>query len=217
MGRRISVGIVPGGIGQLSVEQNTITSVDINANLTITADGTGIIQIAKNTNVNGNLTMLNQSGVRFRETTANGTNFAQIRAPANLTADYTLTLPSALSSDTNNRFVLHSDTSGNLSWDVPRTFVYSVLTTSFSALPWNGYFINTTSGGITATLPANPSTGDTIRFFDVARTFQNNALTVNRNGQRIQGDLENLTVNTTGAAFELIFSNTTFGWRIFSI
>lgn len=217
MGRRITVGVLPGGVGQLSIAQNTVTTVDTNANLTITADGTGLIQISKDSTINGSLTMLNQSGVRFRETTANGANFAQIRAPASLANNYTLTLPTALSSDSNNRFVLHSDTSGNLSWNVPRTFVYSVVTTSFSAANWNGYFINTTSGGVTATLPANPSTGDTIRFLDVARTFQTNALTVNRNGQRIQGDLDNLTVNTQGAAFELIFSNTTFGWRIFSI
>lgn len=217
MGRRITVGILPGGVGQLSIDQNTVTTVDTNASLTITADGTGIIQLAKDSTVNGNLTLLNQSSLRLRETTPNGANFAAIRAPANLANDYTLTLPTALSSDSNNRFVLHSDTSGNLSWNVPRTFVYSVVTTSFSATNWNGYFVNTTSGGVTATLPASPSTGDSIRFLDLAKTFQSNALTVNRNGQRIQGDLENLTVNTQGAAFELIFSNATFGWRIFSI
>lgn len=215
MGRRITVGILPGGVGQLSIDQNTVTTVDTNANLTITADGSGIIQIAKDSTANGNVTLLNQSSLRLRETTANGTNYAGIRAPAALASDYTLTLPNAVAAS--NGLVLTSDTSGVLTWDAPRPFVYSVVTTSFSALLANAYFVNTTSGGITATLPASPAIGDSIRFFDVARTFQTNALIVNRNGQRIQGDLDNLTVNTQGAAFELIFSNTTFGWRIFSI
>jgi hypothetical protein len=59
--------------------------------------------------------------------------------------------------------------------------------------------------------------GDTIRLIDVAKTFDTNALTVARNGKLIQGDAENLTVSTESAAFELIFSGDTFGWRIFSI
>ena len=41
----------------------------------------------------GALVMDNQQQVRFRETTANGTNFVAIQAPASVTADRTLTLP----------------------------------------------------------------------------------------------------------------------------
>jgi hypothetical protein len=33
----------------------------------------------------------------------------------------------------------------------------------------------------------------------------------------MQGDAADLTVTTESAAFELIFSGDTFGWRIFSI
>jgi hypothetical protein len=41
----------------------------------------------------GALVMDNQQQVRFRETTANGTNFIAIQAPASVSADRTLTLP----------------------------------------------------------------------------------------------------------------------------
>ncbi len=41
----------------------------------------------------GALVMDNQAQVRFRETTANGTNFIALQAPASVTADRTLTLP----------------------------------------------------------------------------------------------------------------------------
>jgi len=78
-------------------------------------------------------------------------------------------------------------------------------------------WVDTSSGNITVTLPAGPSKGDEIRFFDVSNTFDSNSLTVNRNGNNIMGAADDLTVNTEGAAFGLVFYNTSAGWRIFSI
>lgn len=216
MGRRVTVGILPGGVGQLSIADNTVSTVDINANLTLSTDGTGIIIAEKSINLtSGDITIDNQGDVRFKETTANGTDYVAIQAPASVTSTYTITLPAAVAARNNSTLV--SDTSGNTSWAAPQTFEYSVQTTSFAAVAFGGYFVNTTSGGITVTLPASPNTGDTIRFFDVAKTFDTNAMTVARNGKLIQGDAADLTVNTESAAFELVFSNDTFGWRIFSI
>jgi hypothetical protein len=43
----------------------------------------------------GALVMDNQQQIRFRETTANGTNYVAIQAPASVSADQTLTLPDA--------------------------------------------------------------------------------------------------------------------------
>lgn len=79
------------------------------------------------------------------------------------------------------------------------------------------YWINTSTGTITLTLPAAPSMGDIVRIFDVQSTFDTNNLTVDRNGKPIMGANENLTVNTEGAAFELVFYNNTQGWRLFTI
>lgn len=78
-------------------------------------------------------------------------------------------------------------------------------------------WVSTSSSAVTITLPGSPLKGDTIRFVDVARTFNARNLTVARNGNPIQGDAADLTVNTNGAAFDLIFYNATYGWRIFSI
>ena len=78
-------------------------------------------------------------------------------------------------------------------------------------------FCNTTSGGFTVTLPASPVQGDTVRFFDVADTFDSNALTIGRNGNPIMGDAADLTVTTEGAAFELVFYDGVQGWRIITI
>ena len=213
MGRRITVGVLPGGIGQLSVDNNTVRTVDTNANLTLTANGTGTIEVSNSINMasSTNLTIRGQGDLRLGDT---NTNYVAIQAPATVTT-YTLTLPTAVAG--RDKSVLTSNTSGVTSWEPAKTFEYSTVSTSFNAVAFGGYFVNTSSGGVTATLPSSPTVGDTIRFLDVAKTFDSNAFTVARNGQLIQGDAENLTVSTESAAFELIYSGATYGWRIFSI
>ena len=79
------------------------------------------------------------------------------------------------------------------------------------------YWVNTTAGVLTITLPPQPNKGDIVRIFDVANTFDTNALTINRNGRPIMSAADNLTVNTEGAAFDLIYYDNTLGWRIFTI
>jgi hypothetical protein len=39
-------------------------------------------------------------------------------------------------------------------------------------------------------------------------------MSVDRNGQAIMGDNDNLTVNTRNAAFTLVYYNATYGWRL---
>ena len=88
---------------------------------------------------------------------------------------------------------------------------------SGNVVAWGTYFVNTSGGAVTLTLPASPNVGDKIRFYDVAKTFDTATLTIARNGKLIQGDAQDLTVTTESAALELIFSGNTYGWRIFSI
>lgn len=79
------------------------------------------------------------------------------------------------------------------------------------------YWVDTTGGTVTLTLPATAAMGDQIRIFDVSNTFDTNACSVNRNGNLIMGAADNLTINTEGAAFELVYYNAAKGWRIFTI
>jgi hypothetical protein len=103
------------------------------------------------------------------------------------------------------------------SWIQPGVQSYSTVSSSFNATAGVKYFVNSGGGQITATLPASPDLGAEITFMDVAKTFDSNNLIVSRNGRPIQGDNANLTVSTEGAAFTLIYSGSTYGWRIFSI
>jgi len=98
-------------------------------------------------------------------------------------------------------------TAGGASWQ-------AVKTGSFNAVAGEGYFVNTTSGVITATLPGSPSLGDFIAFVDYARTFDTNAFTVGRNGNPIAGTAADLTVSVEGAGFTLVYVDGTQGWLI---
>ena len=77
----------------------------------------------------------------------------------------------------------------------------------------NGYFINTTSGGITVTLPSSPSAGDIVAFKDYAGTWDCNAVTVGRNGSKINGGCFCATLNTEAQSVTLIYVDGTKGWQ----
>jgi hypothetical protein len=209
MARKITGGLVGSStlIGTIQINPDAALATAADQNITLSPGGTGIVVSTANIQLNA------QTDLQFAD--SDSSNFIALQAPAVVGANYTLTLPAAVAS--RDKSVLTSSTAGALSWEPAKTFEYSTIASSFAAVAFGGYFVNTSAAVITATLPASPTVGDTIRFLDVAKTFDTNAFTVARNGKLIQGDAENLTVNSESAAFELIFSGDTFGWRIFSI
>lgn len=87
-------------------------------------------------------------------------------------------------------------------------------TASFTAVAGEGYFVNTTSGAITVTLPASPSLGDSVSIIDASGTADSNNITVGRNSENIQGSAADLTIATERAAFTLVYFNATQGWLL---
>jgi hypothetical protein len=77
-----------------------------------------------------------------------------------------------------------------------------------------GYFVDTSSSAITMTLPSGAVIGDTIRINDLAGTFATNNLTVGRNGSNIQGVALDLVVTVNQSSFGLVYSNSTYGWKL---
>lgn len=209
MARRLAGGLAgEPNVGAIQVAPTAVITAQQDQSITLSPSGTGSLVITNNIILN------DQNDLRFAD--ADSSNYVAIHAPATIATNYTITLPNA--APTASTLVLAaSDTAGTLTWQTPKTFTYSVQTSSFSAVAFGGYFVNTTAGVVTATLPGSPSLGDSIRFLDVAKTFDTNTFTVGRNGNLIQGDAADMTVTTESAAFELIWSGPTFGWRIFSI
>ena len=91
------------------------------------------------------------------------------------------------------------------------------VTTTYTAHSGQQLFCDTNGGAFTVTLPGSPAVGDIIRFFDLRKTFDSNALTLGRNGKLIQGDSADMTVNSEGAAFDIVYSGDSYGWRIFTV
>ncbi len=56
---------------------------------------------------------------------------------------------------------------GTVDWDT------TAKTASFTAVSGNGYFVNTTSGAVTVTLPATPSAGDYCKFSGLYKHLAN--------------------------------------------
>ena len=100
-----------------------------------------------------------------------------------------------------------TDNSGGTSWQ-------AVKTSSFTAVAGEGYFINTTSGVVTMTLPSSPTIGDEVAFVDYAGTFDSNTMTVGRNSEKINGATADLTVSVERAANTLVYTDGTQGWLL---
>src|SRR5210317_2351244 len=88
----------------------------------------------------------------------------------------------------------------------------SVQTTGFTAVAGNGYFVDTTSGAITDTLPASATLRDQIAIKDYAGTFGSNNLTIGRNGHNIQGVANDSLISTNRASLLLVYVDSTKGW-----
>jgi hypothetical protein len=88
----------------------------------------------------------------------------------------------------------------------------SIKTTTFTAANGEGYFVDTSSGAVTANLPAG-SAGAIVAFSDYTRTFNNNNLTISPNGsEKIGGVAQDLILNVNGQALTLIYVDGTEGW-----
>ena len=74
-------------------------------------------------------------------------------------------------------------------------------------------FANTNAGTVTYTLPLGPSIGDQCKIVDLGNAATNN-ITINRNSQPIQGLSADMTISTDSAAISLVYSNSTYGWRL---
>jgi hypothetical protein len=194
---------------------NTVNWLDSTVSITglsTTATGT-VLTLSDSVNTTTvNLIIDNQKEIRFRETTANGTNYVALKAPASVSADLTFTLPAT---DGTTGQVLSTNGSGVLSFITPSAGIAwqsSVKTSGFTAVAGEGYFCNTTSAGFTVTLPATPTAGQQVAVVDYAGTFDTNALIISPNGNKIEGGTNNLALTGEREGVLLVYIDSTQGW-----
>ena len=193
----IDIAVSPKGTGEVVVGTGA-------ADATITSSGAHNLILDTNSGTN--------SGVITIVDGANGNITITPNGSGNIVLDG-LTFPNADGSadtflKTNGSGTLSfAEVSGGTSWQ-------AVKTSNFTAAAGEGYFINTTSGAITMTLPSSPTIGDEIAFIDYAGTFDTNNLTVGRNSEKINGSAADLTVATERAANTLVYTDGTQGWLL---
>jgi hypothetical protein len=84
--------------------------------------------------------------------------------------------------------------------------------TGLTAVAGRGYFINTTSGTVTVTLPASPSAGDVVVLKDYARTWGTNNVTIA--STLLDGGTTTSTFSTSGQTVTLVYMDGTKGWSL---
>ena len=96
---------------------------------------------------------------------------------------------------------------GSVNWQTG-----SIKTTTFTAVSGEGYFVDTSSGAVTANLPAG-SAGAIVAFSDYARTFNSNNLTISPNGSnKIGGTNDTVILDVEGQAVTFVYVDSTKGW-----
>jgi len=119
----------------------------------------------------------------------------------------TITFPSG-TTVVNNGSQTGFGRTGTVDWDT------TAKTASFTAVSGNGYFVNTTSGAITLTLPASPSAGDIVAVSDYAQTSGTNNITIGRNSSNINGSASDIIISINGKSITLVYVDGTQGWKI---
>ena len=88
-------------------------------------------------------------------------------------------------------------------------------TANFTAANGEGYFINTTSGAVTMTMPSG-SAGAIVSIQDYNKTFDTNNFTVTpASGEKINGGSasNSLTISTEGQGLTFVYVDSTVGWK----
>lgn len=93
------------------------------------------------------------------------------------------------------------------------TETFLIKAEAYTAVAGDVVFVNSASGAYTITLPSSPTLGDRVRIIDLANNAATNNITVGRNSQNIDGVASNFIIDINNAGVELIYTNSTYGWR----
>ena len=84
----------------------------------------------------------------------------------------------------------------------------AVQTADFTVASSTAYFVDTSGGAITVTLPSSPSDGSFFKIIDYAKTFQTNPVTLAANGSYIEGNTDDFILRGRGTIIEMAYNGT---------
>lgn len=181
------------------------TSLGVNDILQATVDRIAALETAKNaaiteinSSVNGTrLTNLENTSTSYGSRITNVENFVS-------------TVQSDFSGVTSQINTINSLIAPNLplTWKVITDNVYTIAN--------KDRLLVVPNAGQVLTLPITPVVGSFIQIVDLAGTSATTNFTVARNGQLINGLAENLIFNVNGGHVFLVYSGSTYGWKVFA-
>lgn len=122
----------------------------------------------------------------------------------------------ALNTSSANTNQVLSWTGNDYAWVVQSSggtnYPWSNVSSNVAASAGDKLFVDTSTSAITITLPASPAFGSEIRVIDIKGNSANNKITLDNNGNNIEGITDSLEVNINRAAFGLVFYDATEGW-----
>ena len=93
------------------------------------------------------------------------------------------------------------------------TTSFTKITTTTTAVSGKSYIADTSGGTFTLTLPASPSTGDTVVVADGAN-FDTYPLTIGRNSSTIEGVADDLSLNISNVSVTFVYDGAT--WEVYT-
>ena len=120
---------------------------------------------------------------------------------------YLGTVQQGFDSDQVVAIVNENTSSGLAGWTAPTDSEYQLVA-------GQQVILDTSAWPRSVILPSSATLGDEVRVLDGVGMAATYPITVSRNGHRIMGDSDDMTVNTDNAGFALVYYNATYGWRL---
>jgi len=178
------------------------------------SNGTNVIDVNANLSASSfeQVNILEQGELRLQD--AAGGQYVGFKSPTTVTTNTIWTLPAA---DGTSGQVLSTNGSKVLSFatltsDGTADWVSTIQTSNFTAAVNKAYWVNTTSAGVTVTLPTSAVKGDEIIIVDYAGTFNTNNCTINPDGGKIIGSTFNRLLNANRCGARFVYVDSTQGW-----
>ena len=212
----------------ITIKQGSGATVDVanGSKVMVVTDGAGAgaaVFNANPTEVGGTVTSVSGTGtvngitLTGTVTSSGSLTLGGTLANVDLTSQVTGTLPIA-NGGTGTTSTTYVDLTANVSGVLPfanggsGAIVPLHKGTSYAA-SYRDYVV-ATAGGITITLPASPSAGDTVVVKDGTGAAATTSFTVARNGENIASSATDLTFDKNFAEIVMTYVNATIGWSV---
>jgi hypothetical protein len=212
----------------ITIKQGSGATVDVanGSKVMVVTDGAGAgaaVFNANPTEVGGTVTSVSGTGtvngitLTGTVTSSGSLTLGGTLANVDLTSQVTGTLPIANggTGTTSTTFVnLATNVSGVLPFANGGSGAIVPLHKGTSYAASNRDYVVATAGGITITLPASPSAGDTVVVKDGTGAAATTSFTVGRNGENIASSATDLTFDKNFAEIVMTYVDATIGWTV---